>query len=276
MENFKDWIGRSVTRIDTLTQRLFDKYSATMSPFLFEAGERIAPPGLHFGLAPPTPETDETGPDGAELKGVFLPPIPQPRRMWAGGSIETLRPLRHGALVIRTSTIADIQVKQGSNGSMFLVSIAHDIADGDGAAIRERQDLVFSDPPAQTAAPVGPARKIAAEWQVEASPLLLFRFSAFTFNGHRIHYDRRYVTEVEGYPGLIVHGPLLATLLLDLVRRHAPQAQVRAFEFRALQPIFDLAPFTVCGQPSADGAEVQLWIRSPDGMLAMQARAQLA
>ena len=106
MENFKDWIGRSVTRIDTLTQRLFDKYSATMSPFLFEAGERIAPPGLHFGLAPPTPETDETGSDGAELKGVFLPPIPQPRRMWAGGSIETLRPLRHGALVIRTSTIA--------------------------------------------------------------------------------------------------------------------------------------------------------------------------
>jgi NTP pyrophosphatase (non-canonical NTP hydrolase) len=112
MENFKDWIGRSVTRIDTLTQRLFDKYSATMSPFLFEAGERIAPPGLHFGLAPPTPDTDETGPDGAELKGVFLPPIPQPRRMWAGGSIETLRPLT----IEETYELADAITDQNWKG----------------------------------------------------------------------------------------------------------------------------------------------------------------
>ena len=243
MENFKDWIGRSVTRIDTLTQRLFDKYSATMSPFLFEAGERIAPPGLHFGLAPPTPETDETGPDGAELKGVFLPPIPQPRRMWAGGSIETLRPLRHGALVIRTSTIADIQVKQGSNGSMVFVSIAHDIADGDGTAIRERQDLVFSDPPVQGAAPVGPVRKIAAEWQVEASPLLLFRFSAFTFNGHRIHYDLGHARE-EGYPGLLVHGPLQAALMLNLAADKLGYVPHR-FDYRCLAPLYGGASFGV-------------------------------
>jgi 3-methylfumaryl-CoA hydratase len=236
MEDFSDWIGRSVTRIDTLTQRLIDKYRATMMPFLFEAGERIVPPGLHVGLAPPTPETDETGPDGAELKGVFLPPIPQPRRMWAGGCIETLRPLRHGALIIRTSTIKSIELKQGSSGAMYLVSIDHDIADGNGIAIRERQDLVFRDPPRGGFPPVGPDANIPAEWQVDATALLLFRFSAFTFNGHRIHYDLRHAEE-EGYPGLLVHGPLQAVLMLNLAADKLGYVPQR-FDYRCLAPLY--------------------------------------
>lgn len=236
MEDFKDWIGRSVTRVDTLTQRLFDKYSATMSPFLFEPGDRIAPPGLHFGIAPATPDNDETGPDGAELKGVFLPPIRQPRRMWAGGSIETLRPLRHGALVIRTSTIADIRFKRGSTGEMCLVSIDHDIADGDGTAIRERQDLLFRDPPPGKAPLPGPEQKLKVEWQVDATPLLLFRFSAFTFNGHRIHYDLRHAEE-EGYPGLLVHGPLQAALMLNLASDKLGYVP-RRFDYRCLAPLY--------------------------------------
>ena len=242
-DDFRDWIGRSVTRVDTLTQRLFDKYNATMAPFLFEPGERIAPPGLHFGLAPVTPETDETGHDGAELKGLFLPPIAQPRRMWAGGSIETLRPLRHGALVIRTSTIKDIGFKTGSSGTFCLVSVEHDIADGDGTAIRERQDLVFRDPAAAPVPPPGPERKVPTEWQVEASPLLLFRFSAFTFNGHRIHYDLGYARE-EGYPGLLVHGPLQAALMLNLAAEklgYVPQC----FDYRCLAPLFGGGSFGV-------------------------------
>lgn len=243
MEDFKDWIGRSVTRVDTLTQRLFDKYAATMSPFLFEPGDRIAPPGLHFGVAPATPDTDETGPDGAELKGIFLPPIRQPRRMWAGGSIETLRPLRHGALIIRTSTIADIRFKQGSAGEMCLVSIDHDIADGDGTAIRERQDLLFRDPPPGKAPAVGPDQTIKAEWQVDATPLLLFRFSAFTFNGHRIHYDLRHAEE-EGYPGLLVHGPLQAALMLNLASDKLGYVPQR-FDYRCLAPLYAGARFGV-------------------------------
>lgn len=243
MDDFKDWIGRSVTRVDTLTQRLFDAYAATMSPFLFEPGERIAPPGLHFGLAPAVPRTEDTGPDGAERKGLFLPPIPQPRRMWAGGSIETLRPLRHGARVIRTSTITNISFKQGNGGRMCFVSVEHDIADGDGTAIRERQDLVFRDPPSAPAPAVGPAQKLDAEWQVDATPLLLFRFSAFTFNGHRIHYDLRHAEE-EGYPNLLVHGPLQAALMLNLAadkRGHVPQC----FDYRCLAPLYAGARFGV-------------------------------
>lgn len=242
-DDFRDWIGRSVTRVDTLTQRLFDEYKATMAPFLFEPGARIAPPGLHFGIAPVTPEPDETGPDGAELKGLFLPPIPQSRRMWAGGSIETLRPLRHGALVIRTSTISGISYKTGGSGPMCLVSVTHDIADGDGTAIRERQDLVFRDPPKQATAPAGPARRIPAEWQVDASNVLLFRFSAFTFNGHRIHYDLAYARE-EGYPGLLVHGPLQAALMLNLAADklgYVPQC----FDYRCLAPLHAGSSFGV-------------------------------
>lgn len=248
-DDFRDWIGRSVTRIDTLTQRLFDKYAATMAPFLFEPGERIAPPGLHFGVAPATPDTEDTGPDGAELKGLFLPPIPQPRRMWAGGSIETLRPLRHGALVIRTSTITDISLKQGSSGPMYVVSVEHDIADGDGTAIRERQDLVFRDPPAGPTPPVGPAQKLNAEWQVDATPLLLFRFSAFTFNGHRIHYDLRHAEE-EGYPNLLVHGPLQAVLMLNLAAEKLGYVPQR-FDYRCLAPLYAGARFGVTWETGA-------------------------
>lgn len=243
MADFRDWIGRSVTRIDTLTQRLFDKYEATMAPFLFDPGERIAPPGLHFGLAPATPETDETGPDGAELKGLFLPPIALPRRMWAGGSIETIRPLRHGAMVIRTSTITDIRMKQGSSGEMCLVSIEHDIADGDGTVVRERQDLIFREAAKQPAEPVGPDVKLVAEWQVDATPLLLFRFSAFTFNGHRIHYDLRHA-EAEGYPNLLVHGPLQAVLMLNLAADKLGYVPPR-FDYRCLAPLYAGSRFGV-------------------------------
>lgn len=243
MEDFGDWIGRSVTRTDTLTQRLIDTYCATMSPFLFAPDARIAPPGLHFGLAPASPPAEATGPDGAELKGIFLPPIALPRRMWAGGSIETLRPLRLGAAVIRTSTISDIRTKQGSSGEMCLVSIAYDIADGDGTAIRERQDLVFRAAPSGPAEPVGADRAVAADWQVDATPLLLFRFSAVTFNGHRIHYDLRHAEE-EGYPGLLVHGPLQAALMLNLASErlgHVP----RRFDYRCLAPLYGGSRFGV-------------------------------
>ena len=243
MVDFSDWIGRSVTRVDTLTERLFEKYRATMSPFRFEESDHLAPPGLHFGLAPATPETDETGPDGAELKGLFLPPISQSRRMWAGGSISTLRPLRHGALVIRTSTITDIRTKQGSNGEMCLVSIEHDIADGRGTAIVERQDLVFRDPSSERMPAVGPDQKIAADWHIEASPLLLFRFSACTFNGHRIHYDLRHAEE-EGYPDLLVHGPLQAALMFNLAAEKLGYVPQR-FDYRCLAPLYGRGRFGV-------------------------------
>ena len=243
MADFNEWVGRSVTRPDTLTQRLMDEYRATLSPFLFDVEEHVAPPGLHFGLAPATPETDETGPDGAELKGLFLPPIPLPRRMWAGGLIETLRPLRQGARVIRNSAVAGITRKRGSSGELWIVSIEHEISDGDGTAIRERQDLVFAEQPAAPAAAPGPGQNLRTEWHVDASALLLFRFSAFTFNGHRIHYDPRHA-EAEGHPGLLVHGPLQAALMLNLASDKLGYVPQR-FEYRCLAPLYGGGTFGV-------------------------------
>jgi 3-methylfumaryl-CoA hydratase len=242
-QNFEDWIGRSVTRLDVVTERLLAEYRATLSPYLFETSEYVCPPGFHFGLATAIPSLQATGPDGAERKGVFLPPIELPRRMWAGGSIDTIRPLRLGEKVRRTSRIADIRLKRGSSGELCLVSIMHEIVDQDGIAIRERQDLVFREAASTPSALPAEAGPIAADVMVEASPLLLFRFSAFTFNGHRIHYDLAHAAE-EGYPNLLVHGPLQAVLMLNLAAKQLGGTP-RQFVYRCLAPLYGGSRFGV-------------------------------
>ena len=265
--DFREWIGRSVTRKDCVTQRLLDEYHATMFPFLFGGRSDIAPPGLHFGLAPATPLREDTGPDGAERKGVFIPPIALPRRMWAGGSIETLRPLAVNAEVSRTSTIADIRFKQGSTGELCLLSILHEISDAQGLAIRERQDLVYRGAPASAPAPVGPHKDSGADWTVDATPLLLFRFSALTFNGHRIHYDLAHAEE-EGYPGLLVHGPMQAALMLNLASLRLGAVPAR-FDYRCLAQLFSGASFGVSYDSETATARV---IRS-DGVITAEGQA---
>ena len=268
-QDFKDWIGRSITRLDVVTERVLAEYRATMTPFLFETHHDVCPPGLHFALAPPTPLIEHTGPDGAERKGVFLPPIPLPRRMWAGGTIDTFRPLRLGANVSRTSSIADIRRKQGNSGELWLVSILHEIADADGPAIRERQDLVFREAASEVAPAIGPGEEIEADWIVDPSPLLLFRFSALTFNGHRIHYDLAHARE-EGYPGLLVHGPLQAALMLNLSARrldHTPQR----FMYRCLAPIYGSDRFGVSFE--MDGVRTR--ILRGDGFTAAEGQAHV-
>ncbi len=267
-QDFKDWIGRSVTRKDVVTERLLAEYRATMSPFLFEAQQEICPPGLHFGLAPSTPLTEDTGPDGAERKGLFLPPIPLPRRMWAGGSVETFRPLWAGAKVARTSAIAGIGFKHGSSGRFCLVSILHEIADEEGLAIRERQDLIFRGAATAPTPRAGLDRNIAADWTVEATALLLFRFSAFTFNGHRIHYDLAHAEE-EGYPGLLVHGPLQAALMLNLAASRLGRAPHR-LDYRCLAPLYGGGRFGVSIE--TDGTTCRI-IRS-DGVTAAEGQAR--
>jgi 3-methylfumaryl-CoA hydratase len=203
--------------------------------------------------------------------------VPLPRRMWAGSRLEYARPLRIGDAVRRTSRIAAVTRKSARSGPLVFVTVEHEIANDAGVAIREAHDIVYRDlpaPGAPAAAPQAPRNEAFAR-EIVADDVLLFRYSALTFNGHRIHYDRRYVTEVEGYPGLIVHGPLIATLLLDLLRRERPDAVIARFEFKAVSPLFDLDPFTVCGR--ADGERgFSLWARNPAGGLAMQARAELA
>ena len=265
--DFKDWIGRSVTRHDRVTPRLIEEYRATLSPFLFEPGKDLVPPGLHFGLAPAMPLVQDTGPDGAERKGVFIPPIPLPRRMWAGGSIETFRGLRVEAAVSRISTITDIRFKQGSTGELCLISIQHDISDEQGLAVRERQDLVYRDVPTSPPAPVGPRKATAADWTVDATPLLLFRFSALTFNGHRIHYDLAHAAE-EGYPGLLVHGPMQAALMLNLASVRLGKVP-RRFDYRCLAQLFSGDSFGV----SHDDASATARIIRSDGVITAEGQA---
>ncbi|MDQ6638839.1 MAG: MaoC family dehydratase N-terminal domain-containing protein, partial [Pseudomonadota bacterium] len=198
--------------------------------------------------------------------------------MWAGGRLAFLQPLRVGDVMTRTSRIASIASKQARSGPLVFVTVQHEIAGGAGVALREEHDIVYRELPAPGAASLAPTAAPGDETfarRIVADAVLLFRYSALTFNGHRIHYDRRYVTEVEGYPGLIVHGPLIATLLVDLLRREHPEATLRSFDFKALSPLFDLHPFTVCGRPDGE-RRFALWARSTDGALAMQASAEIA
>jgi len=266
-QNFEDWIGRSATRLDVVTERLLAEYRATLSPYLFETSENICPPGFHFGLAPAISALQAAGPDGAERKGMFLPPIQLPRRMWAGGSIETIRPLRLGQKVCRASRIADIGFKRGSSGELCLVSLMHDISDQDGMAIRERQDLVFREAASMPSSLPAESGPIEAEVMVDASPLLLFRFSAFTFNGHRIHYDLAHAAE-EGYPNLLVHGPLQAVLMLNLAARRL-NGTPGQFVYRCLAPLYGGTRFGVSFDRQASRARM---IRG-DGVTAAEGQA---
>ena len=175
----------------------------------------------------------------------------------------------------RRSTIASVDVKHGRSGALVFVLVRHEIAAAGCLAIVEEHDIVYREAPRAGDPPA--TRKPAptdAAWRREVTPddVLLFRYSALTFNGHRIHYDRRYVTSVEGYPGLIVHGPLLATLLADLARDHVAPAELATFSFRAVAPLFDIAPFALCGRRDADGT-ARLWAQDADGSLAMEASA---
>jgi 3-methylfumaryl-CoA hydratase len=282
-DDFRAWIGRTEQRRDAITAAPLAALSATLdrddpAP---EPGSAV-PPLWHWLYFLPMARQSELGPDGHPRRGGFLPPVELPRRMWAGGRLRFERPLRVGEIATRTSRIADVSAKEARSGPLVFVTVQHEIATAAGVALREDHDIVYRGLPAAGAAatPSPAPRDEAFARTIVPDDVLLFRYSALTFNGHRIHYDRRYVTGVEGYPGLIVHGPLIATLLLDLLRREHPAAAVARFDFKALSPLFDLHPFEVCGRPDGDGdrggGRFALWARNHDGALAMQASAELA
>jgi 3-methylfumaryl-CoA hydratase len=274
----KAWTGRQEVREDVVTPVPVAALAATLDrDEPAPAPGTPLPPVWHWLYFLPLHRQSELGPDGHARRGGFLPPVPLPRRMWAGGRFDFRRPLRVGDAIRRTSTVADVGLKEGRTGPLVFVLVRHEIATGAGVALVEEHDIVYRDlPKPGEAAPAPRPARTDALWRRDIHPddVLLFRYSALTFNGHRIHYDRRYVTEVEGYPGLIVHGPLLATLLADLVRRHT-EAPMTAFRFRAVRPLFDVADFSVCGTPSPDGRRAALWAQGADGFLAMEAEAEL-
>ncbi len=281
LAHLQTWQGQSEVLEDLVTPAPLRALSATLDRDdpLPQAGTEL-PPLWHWLFFLPHHRQSEIGPDGHAKRGGFLPPVPLPRRMWAGGRLHWHAPLRVGDDVKRVSTIESVTHKSGRTGDLLFVLVKHEVHNAQGLCLLEEHDIVYR-PAAQASDPV--PTPVAAEknatWQRDLAPddVLLFRYSALTFNGHRIHYDRKYVTEVEGYPGLIVHGPLIATLLVDLVRRHTKRP-IRSFEFKALRPTFECADqriLRVCGEPDVNGSTVRLWAQDHEGWLTMQATATL-
>ena len=279
LDHLRDWIGRSEQRDDVVTAAPLAGLSATLDRVDDPApvAGTTLPPLAHWLYFLPQAPQHEIGADGHPKRGGFLPPVPLPRRMWAGGRLSFQHALHVGEAVTRRSTITRVDAKQGRSGALVFVTVQHQVLNAQGEAVTEEHDIVYRDNPAPGAPPAAPAMAATdAQFsrRIVPDPVLLFRYSALTFNGHRIHYDRDYVTQVEGYPGLIVHGPLIATLLVDLLRREMPEAVLARFEFKAASPLFDIHPFTLCGRCDGDG--VALWARNHLDQLAMSARAVLA
>lgn len=267
------WIGRVEERCDVIRAEPVRFLQATLdlrAPAPAQ-GDALAPlwHWLYFLSAEPR---SKLGRDGHARKGDFLPPIALPRRMWAGGRFEFHRPLTIGAEARKRSVIADISTKTGRSGELCFVTVHHEISDGSGLCMTEVQDLVYCEdpkpgsvPPARLAAPAG----AMTTQTLEPDTVLLFRFSALTFNSHRIHYDRDYACNVENYPDLVFHGPLTALLLSQLAARYAGNMAMKNFSFRALAPLFADRPFTLNANRTENGFD--LWAAAPDGTLAMTA-----
>jgi 3-methylfumaryl-CoA hydratase len=278
-EDLRRWIGKTGVAEDQVTATPARALAATLDlDMSFNTGDPLPPPWhwLYFLTMEPL---SDAGPDGHPKRGGFLPPVPLPRRMWAGSRMAFFRPLRIGDAIRRKSRIADVKVKQGRSGTLVFVTVRHEITRGDESLLTDQHDIVYRD--LQKAdVNVLAARSAPNDhaWlrEIHPTPVLLFRYSALTFNSHRIHYDFPYVTGTEGYPGLVVHGPLLATLLLDLLLQQRPGVRVMRFEFRAVSALFDNAPFVVCGRPEDDGKIIALWAKAEDGRLAMDATATVA
>ena len=262
MDEFEDWIGRSVTATDTLEPARSNALDRALGGAGDLAAGNVLPLLDHWlyfwDVQPPA----ALGSDGHPAKGGFLPPVALARRMWAGGRIRFHKPLVLGASATRRSTILSVTEKTGKTGPLVFVTVRHDIEGNDGLAISEEQDIVYrgaAGEPAAVSIPAhdsAPMRHADWTWAVDPDPVLLFRYSALTMNGHRIHYDRAYAVEEEFYPGLVVHGPLQAKLMMRLASGHCT-APITRFQFRAQTPAIAGIPLHICG--NFKGAEIELW-----------------
>jgi 3-methylfumaryl-CoA hydratase len=271
IKELSSYIGRVERNLDVLTERQCRALRTTLG----YSDDGPVPLSVHWCLAPAIVSQAELSEDGMPKRGRFLPPVPLPRRMWASGSLEFLDTLREGDKVEKISQVADVSVKQGSSGMLCFVRVNHQILTDRGLVLAEQQDIVFRqpvtpgsqdpEPPSTAAAVFAPAKRV-----LEADRVMLFRYSALTFNSHRIHYDRPYATDIEGYPGLVVHGPLQASLLLELAAEQRGGRHPRKFQFRSMKPLFE-GPISLHAQEQ-EGA-VRLWTAGPDHQPAMAAVA---
>lgn len=268
-----DWVGRTRTQEDVISLSTARALAAALDrdPDAIADGDPL-PAGWHWVSFPPLTRRSDLGPDGVEARGSFLPPIPLPRRMWAGGRLRFPGVVRIGERATRTSTIESVRGKRGRSGPLVFVTVRHRVEGPSGVGVDEEQDLVFreearahrgpraGDTPTPTF-PDGPP-----DWSeaFTTDEVMLFRFSALTFNGHRIHYDHPYVTEEEGYPGVVVHGPLIALLLLDAAVRRGGRTP-KLFSYRAVAPLF-------CGERFlVEGRDLGVAALHPDRGVAMEA-----
>ena len=273
MGDWADWIGRSETRRDVITPSLLQRFCATFDQPVTEE----IPQGLHWCLCLPDAATAELGSDGHPAKGGFLPPIPLPRRMWASSSVSFEQPLQFGDAVSRISTIASIEEKSGKSGDLVFVAIDHETRAGERVAVRERQNIVYREPALGPAPSAGGNPADLSEWEwrqtILPSETLLFRYSALTFNSHRIHYDRPYAVEEEGYAGLVVQGPLMATLLLNLAAGEPGVSSLSHFSFRGQSPAIVNQAIHLVG--NRDGEQIALAVLGEDGRKIMTAEAAI-
>ncbi len=275
LDHLRRWIGNSETMSEMLSPQLVARFNATIGADAPTENGGAAPLMIHFCLAQPVAPLDELGHDGHPKRGGFLPPVPLPRRMWAGGEIEFRAPLIIGKDVTRHSTIQNVEIKTGRSGTLCFVTVIHDYGCAGRTCVRERQDIVYRDPPPATGS--GPARQEdpaptgTHNLTVTPTPTMLFRYSAITFNGHRIHYDAPYSREVEGYGGLVVHGPLQATMMAHMAADLAGKTP-KTFSFRGKSPLFDDAPYGVHAAERDGG--MSLWTARDGGPVAMRAEAR--
>jgi 3-methylfumaryl-CoA hydratase len=271
----RGWEGRGESLHEQIAEAPARGLAATLDLDAVPVGaDGGLPPLWHWLYFLPRAAQSALNVDGHPRLGGFMPPVPLPRRMWAGGRLRWQAPVRLGDVLQRRSTIQSVAHKPGRSGDLVFVTVRHETDSGSGVVLTEEQDIVYRASPVPgepLPQPQAAPREAAWTRSVTPDPTLLFRFSALTFNAHRIHYDRPYATETEGYEGLIVHGPLLALLLAELARHERPQARVNRFEFRAVRPTTDLHPFRLCGEPTADGLGARLWAQDHEGWLTMQA-----
>ncbi|EWY36239.1 hypothetical protein N825_29010 [Skermanella stibiiresistens SB22] len=271
-DHLRSWVGREESVDADISVELAGKFAATFNLTGDFRGGDVAPAMIHFCLGQQPAPTASLGADGHPARGGFLPPVPLPRRMWAGGSLVFHKPLRIGDTVTRRSRIADVAVKQGSAGILCFVAVEHRIVVAGEEMITERQDIVYRGNARVSAGrPPIPAQAGEHRRRFEPAATVLFRYSALTFNGHRIHYDRAYAMTEEGYPGLVVHGPLQATLLCMLATELRGVPPLR-FSFRSQSPLFDGTPFGLHARGTDDG--LSLWAAAENGPVAMAAEAR--
>ncbi len=279
LEHLKAWIGRRELDVDYVTIPAVHRLAATLDRDdpLPQTGD-VLPIGWHSILFPRVVRHSQVGADGHPARGDFLPPVPLPRRMFAGKRITFHADLRVGDEVRRESTIKAVSFKQGRTGQMVFVTVQTDISSPRGLAIGEEQDIVYRAEPEPGAPPPPPQPAPGnAVWSktVKPDPVLLFRYSALTFNGHRIHYDLPYVTQTEGYPGLVMNGGLTTLLAFELARAHAA-TPISFIASRNVRPLFVDRAISICGEPAHDGRTAKLWALDDEGALALSAEAKFA